>query len=95
MGRLIPNFFADRVGPYNILIPCLTASSVLLFALFGIKTFAGVVVYGLLYGATSGACEPNLIHTSLAYCEADSNFTDFSLIPSLVAQLSRHLGEQG
>jgi MCP family monocarboxylic acid transporter-like MFS transporter 10 len=55
-GRLLPNFIADRVGPYNMLIPCLSISSVLAFSIFGIHTFAGVAIFSFLYGFWSGSC---------------------------------------
>ncbi|KAF9472707.1 MFS general substrate transporter [Pholiota conissans] len=55
LGRLFPNFFADKLGPYNMLIPCVSVSSGLLFAMLGISNFNGVVVFGFLYGFSSGA----------------------------------------
>ncbi|KAF9463208.1 major facilitator superfamily domain-containing protein [Collybia nuda] len=54
-GRLLPNFIADRIGPYNMLIPCLIISSILAFSIFGIHSFAGVVVFSFLYGFWSGS----------------------------------------
>jgi len=54
-GRLLPNFFADKIGPYNMLIPCLFLSSALAFAMLGVRNFAGVVVFGVLYGFWSGS----------------------------------------
>ncbi|KAJ6562335.1 major facilitator superfamily domain-containing protein, partial [Mycena capillaripes] len=54
-GRLLPNFVADRVGPYNMLIPCLAISSALTFSIFGLKTCAGIVVFAALYGFWSGS----------------------------------------
>ncbi|KAK7449285.1 hypothetical protein VKT23_013428 [Stygiomarasmius scandens] len=54
-GRLLPNFFADKIGPFNMIIPCLTATSILLFSFFGVRDFAAVVVMGILYGFTSGS----------------------------------------
>ncbi|RDB28171.1 Riboflavin transporter MCH5 [Hypsizygus marmoreus] len=74
-GRLLPNFFADKIGPYNMLIPCLVISSILIFSIFGVHSFAGVAIFGILYGFWSGSY--------------------VSLIPSLLAQLSTHVGEQG
>jgi len=55
LGRLLPNFFADKFGPYNMLIPCLAISSILVFGIFGVSNFAGVTVFGLLYGFWSGS----------------------------------------
>ncbi|KAJ7280356.1 major facilitator superfamily domain-containing protein [Mycena rebaudengoi] len=51
LGRLIPNFLADRVGSFNILIPVtfLTACSIL--ALIGSIDVGGIIFISLLYGA--------------------------------------------
>jgi hypothetical protein len=57
LGRLLPNFFADKFGPYTMLLPCLYISAGLAFTWFGISSFAGVIVFGLLYGFWSGSCE--------------------------------------
>ncbi|KDR74832.1 hypothetical protein GALMADRAFT_564664 [Galerina marginata CBS 339.88] len=75
LGRLLPNFFADKIGPYNMLLPCLFISSAVAFAMFGVSNFTGVILFGLFYGFWSGSY--------------------VSLIPSLLAQLSTHVGEQG
>ncbi|THU98498.1 MFS general substrate transporter [Dendrothele bispora CBS 962.96] len=54
-GRIIPNGLADRYGPFNAIIPCAAACGILIFALFGVNTVAGVVVFSILYGFFSGA----------------------------------------
>ena len=94
LGRLLPNFFADKFGPYNMLLPCLYISAVLAFAWFGISNFAGVVIFGLLYGFWSGSCEFKFIHY-LTVRVFEPSTPDVSLIPSLLAQLSSYTGEHG
>lgn len=55
-GRIIPNWLADKYGPFTILIPNCLASGVLIFAWIGMcKTTAGTIVFAVLYGLTSGA----------------------------------------
>ncbi|KAG9127643.1 hypothetical protein FRC07_011229, partial [Ceratobasidium sp. 392] len=54
-GRTIPNFVADKYGPFNLLIPCATISGVLIFAMLGVKSSPALIVFGLLYGFFSGA----------------------------------------
>ncbi|KAJ7604834.1 major facilitator superfamily domain-containing protein [Mycena polygramma] len=54
-GRILPNFVADRVGPYNMLIPCLAISSALTFSIFGLKNCAGILIFAVLYGFWSGS----------------------------------------
>jgi hypothetical protein len=56
VGGRTSNFIADRVGPYNMLIPCLAISSALTFSIFGLKSCAGVVIFAALYGFWSGSC---------------------------------------
>jgi len=54
-GRTIPNLLADQYGQFNALSIMSLASGGLIFAMFGIKDTAGVVVFALLYGFCSGA----------------------------------------
>ncbi|KAJ7594143.1 major facilitator superfamily domain-containing protein [Mycena floridula] len=75
IGRLVPGLLAVRVGIYNMMVPTVAMTSILLFCVFAIHTFAGVAVFAAVIGALSGSY--------------------FSLVPSLVGQLSRHVGEMG
>ncbi|EKM75901.1 hypothetical protein AGABI1DRAFT_131804 [Agaricus bisporus var. burnettii JB137-S8] len=54
-GRIIPNILAGKFGVYNTLLPSLYISSALVFAIFGIKNFAGLTIFAILYGFWSGA----------------------------------------
>jgi len=54
-GRTIPNFVADFVGRLNVLCPIVLVNTGLLFAMFGVTSTAGVIVFSLLYGFFSGA----------------------------------------
>lgn len=55
-GRiLLPNLFANRVGPFNIVFSCTIICGALMFALIDLSSLAGVVVIALLYGFFSGA----------------------------------------
>ncbi|KAK6330514.1 hypothetical protein TWF696_003403 [Orbilia brochopaga] len=53
-GRVVPNFFADRVGSINMQIPAMIVSGVLILCWLPIKTFAGMLVFVVLYGFFSG-----------------------------------------
>lgn len=46
---------ADHFGPYNVAIPCVISCGLLIFAMLGVKTVAGMVVLAILYGFMSGA----------------------------------------
>ncbi|KAH8807154.1 MFS monocarboxylate transporter-like protein [Xylogone sp. PMI_703] len=53
-GRIIPNFFADKTGPMNMIIPGAFATCVLAFSWIAIHSTAGLVVFCVLYGFFSG-----------------------------------------
>ena len=55
IGRILPNFFADRTGALNMLIPCAFATSILCFGWIGINSIPGVIIFAILYGFFSGA----------------------------------------
>lgn len=55
-GRIIPNWLADTYGPLTILFPNCVLSGVLIFCWLPMaKSEAGLVVFALLFGFTSGA----------------------------------------
>ncbi|CAA7270140.1 unnamed protein product [Cyclocybe aegerita] len=54
-GRIFPNMLADYLGPFNTITPVLLACGVLIYALIGISTAAGIIVFAILYGFMSGA----------------------------------------
>jgi hypothetical protein len=54
-GRVLPNFLADKVGPFNMIIPFSFSTAALIFGWLGVTTRAGLVVFALLYGFFSGA----------------------------------------
>jgi len=54
-GRILPNFVADKIGPYNMIIPFSFCSGVLIFGWLGVNSRAGLIVFALLYGFFSGA----------------------------------------
>jgi predicted MFS family arabinose efflux permease len=55
LGRLVPNFFADKIGPLNIQIPFAFITSILCFGWIGIDTTAGLLVFCALYGFFCGS----------------------------------------
>ncbi|KAF8229643.1 MFS general substrate transporter [Tricholoma matsutake] len=54
-GRTLPNWLAVRFGVLNVIIVMTLGSGVMIFALFGVTTVAGVAVFAVLYGFFSGA----------------------------------------
>ena len=55
LGRVIPNFLADRLGPINVITPGTLAASIIAFAWIGIKTTPGLFIFCVLYGFFSGS----------------------------------------
>ncbi|PBK71219.1 MFS general substrate transporter, partial [Armillaria solidipes] len=51
VGRFMPNFLADKY----VIIPSGIISSGMLWALLGVRSVAGVALFGLVYGFVSGA----------------------------------------
>jgi MCP family monocarboxylic acid transporter-like MFS transporter 10 len=94
-GRLLPPFLADRLGIYNMLIPCLVTSSILLFVIFGVTNFAGIIVVSLGFGFSSGACKYVPFRNAYLSIWFVLRNVDVSLIPALLGNLSTHLGELG
>lgn len=56
-GRTLPNFLADYTGPFNTIVPSCLICGVLVIAMLGIKSTAAIIVFAILYGFSSGACE--------------------------------------
>ncbi|KAH7922546.1 MFS general substrate transporter [Leucogyrophana mollusca] len=54
-GRTVPNFLADFVGPFNVMIPCTVIAGGLMFLMFAATSLSGTVAFGILYGFFSGA----------------------------------------
>jgi len=55
IGRIIPNFVADKTGPLNILVPCALISGVLAFTWIPVHTVGGLMVFCVMYGIFSGS----------------------------------------
>ena len=53
-GRMVPNFFADRLGPINVMIVASFISGILALAWIRIKNTPGLIVFSVLYGISSG-----------------------------------------
>ncbi|KAJ4183057.1 hypothetical protein NW755_009905 [Fusarium falciforme] len=53
-GRLLPNFLADKFGPFNIMTPCAALTGVLIFCLLSVHDAAGLVIYCVFFGFFSG-----------------------------------------
>ena len=61
----LPNFIADKIGPINVLIPCILIAAVLAFAWIGITTPGGIIVFCFLYGY---GCRPQAVEWEVQPC---------------------------
>ena len=55
IGRVIPNFVADKVGPLNIQFLFGMGTAVLCLGWIGIRATGGTIVFCVLYGIMSGS----------------------------------------
>ncbi|PPR06526.1 hypothetical protein CVT26_000441 [Gymnopilus dilepis] len=55
LGRILPNFLADKFGIYNLLLSCLLISSGLAFSLLAISKVSGVIGFAFFFGFSSGS----------------------------------------
>lgn len=55
LGRLLPNFLADKIGCLNMIIPCVTISGILVLIWLACTTLGSLVVFCILFGFFSGA----------------------------------------
>jgi MFS family permease len=54
VGRIIPNYLADKFGSLNVWVVVTFISAVLMFAWLSINTLGGLITFTLLYGLFSG-----------------------------------------
>lgn len=54
-GRILPNFVANRTGPFNVIVPACIISGIIALCLIPVRTEGPLIVICLLYGFFSGA----------------------------------------
>ena len=57
IGRLSPSLFANYVRAEYIIAVATSGCSTLIFGIIGVKSIAGVVVFGVIYGFFAGICK--------------------------------------
>lgn len=57
IGRVVPNYIADRIGPVNVFIPNSIIVSILIFCFIGIETPAGLYAWAIFYGIMAGGIQ--------------------------------------
>jgi len=73
IGRITPNFLADKFGPLNLLAIMCAGSGIMCFAVFGAGTQGGLIAVAILFGFFQGAyvslSGPSLIATAKSFNE--------------------------
>ncbi|KAK2829833.1 hypothetical protein FQN49_007210 [Arthroderma sp. PD_2] len=54
-GRIIPNYFVDFIGPFNVMVPMTFCSGIIALGWIGVHSTGSIIVIVLLYGFCSGA----------------------------------------
>ncbi|GAA94859.1 uncharacterized protein L969DRAFT_26521 [Mixia osmundae IAM 14324] len=54
-GRVLPNFTADKIGAYNMMIPSVGITGIMIFVLLACGSPGGIVAFCILFGLFSGA----------------------------------------
>ena len=57
IGRLGPNFIADRYGAQNTLIPVVAITSLLIFCWIGVDSRGGLYAWAVMYGLVGAAIQ--------------------------------------
>lgn len=57
LGRLLPNYLADRVGPLNLLAPACLLSGLMMFFWIDVDSPWKLYVWTTFYGITGGAIQ--------------------------------------
>ncbi|KAL5536616.1 hypothetical protein ACEPAF_439 [Sanghuangporus sanghuang] len=50
LGRIVPNFLADRFGPMNVYMVCLGVCGPLIVAMLGCRTPVGLILFAVFFG---------------------------------------------
>lgn len=51
VGRVIPNYIADRLGPLNVFIPACLGTSLLLYCWIAVQSMGGMWAFAIVYGS--------------------------------------------
>jgi MFS family permease len=55
VGRIVPNYVADKTGPLNMIVPCALISAILAYCWVAVKNKGGMIVFCILYGFFTGS----------------------------------------
>jgi predicted MFS family arabinose efflux permease len=55
VGRIVPNYIADKTGSLNIIVPCAVVTGILQLCLIPISSKGAIIAFCLLYGLFTGS----------------------------------------
>jgi MFS family permease len=70
IGRTVPNYIADSIGPLNVQVPGALIAGILVLCWLPVHTMGGLLTIGILYGIFSGALV-SIPPTAIASMTAD------------------------
>lgn len=70
IGRLLPNYIADKIGAVNIFIPICGITSLLVFCWMAIDSAASLYAWSALYGAFAGGIQ-SMFPVALSFLTPD------------------------
>lgn len=53
-GRIVPNFYADLIGPLNMILPCTLVCGIIALCWTSISSAGNIIVFCIFYGFFSG-----------------------------------------
>ena len=69
-GRVLPNFYADKIGPLNMLTPICFLAALLCFCWIAVKDTIGLIVWSAVYGFFCG-CFASMPNSSVMSLTSD------------------------
>lgn len=54
LGRTLPNILADKIGPFNVLVPGVVLVSIILFSMMAVTSSGGLIAATFFFGICSG-----------------------------------------
>lgn len=70
VGRLVPNFLADRLGAVNLFIPVCAVASILVYCWISVESKGGLYAWSIFYGIFGGGIQ-SLFPAALSFLTTD------------------------
>lgn len=54
VGRIVPNWASDKIGPFNVIVPGAVVSGILMLCLLAVNSAGGIIAIAVLLGISTG-----------------------------------------